>query len=126
MLEESGNIPFLLHALAHRLHDAGVGPLSVEDVATAFVAFMDDRDDSRAVTHLVTRLDPLYGDRATAAEDLLDRIAIANTINISDAGVPGALVNDLIDDHYLIERNRVIRWRHDVLRRIWIHRRRLG
>jgi hypothetical protein len=126
MVEHSGSIPFLVHALAHRLHNADVGPVSTEDVATAFVAFMDDRDDSRAVTHLVTRLDPLYGDRAPTAESLLDRVAIANTINISDAAVPDALVDDLIDDHYLIERDRAIRWRHDVLRRIWMHRRRLG
>jgi hypothetical protein len=126
MVERSGSIPFLVHALAHRLHDADDGPVSTDDVATAFVAFMDDRDDSRAVTHLVTRLDPLYGDRAPAAEQLLDRVAIANTIDISDVAAPDALVDDLIDDHYLIERDGAIRWRHDVLRRIWIHRRRLA
>lgn len=126
MVEHSGRIPFLVHALAHRLHDAGTGPVSAGDVTSAFADFMDDRDDSRAVTHLVTRLDPHYGDRARAAEALLDQIAIDGPINSADLQADADLLDDLIDDHYLVEQNRVVRWRYDVLKKIWIHRRRLG
>jgi hypothetical protein len=126
LLDHSGRIPFLLHALAHRLDDAGRGPVSAADVRDAFTAFLDDRDDSRAMTHLVTRLDPLYGGQARAAERILDRVAIETSVDGDDLGADTELLNDLVDDHYLIERDRTLRWRYEVLRRIWIHRRRLA
>jgi hypothetical protein len=126
MVEHSGRIPFLIHSLAHRLNDADVGPVSAEDVAVAFTQFMDDRDGSRAVTHLVTRLDPLYGKDASAAEALLDRVAKEEEVKVYDLGADDAVLNHLIDDHYLVEEDRAVRWRYDVLRRIWMHRRRLG
>lgn len=122
LVHHSGAVPFLVHALAHRLHDAGTGRVTAEDVLDAFGAFMDDRDDSRAVTHLLTRLDPLYGDRARAAEEILDRAAIEVPLDVGERELP----SDIIDDHYLIERDRTVRWRYDVLRRIWVRRRRLG
>ena len=89
---------------------------------------MGDRDESRAVTHLVTRLDPLYGDRVTAAEALLDRIAMEERVGTADlkSEAGDGLLDDLIDDHYLLERRGVVTWRYEVLRRIWAHRRRLG
>ena len=96
------------------------------DVAGAFVGFMDDRDESRAVTHLLSRLDPLYGDRAGRAEVILDRVAIDVSLDVLDLQADGSLLDDLIDDHYLIEHDRTVRWRYDVLRRIWMHRRRIG
>jgi hypothetical protein len=126
IMEHSGGIPFLVHALAHRLQDVATGPVDVDDVVSAFDDFLDDRDDSRAVTHLLSRLDPLYRDRTASAERVLDQIAIGGPVTASDVDAPIDLVNDLIDDHYLIERRRELRWRYDVLRRIWVHRRRLG
>lgn len=127
MVEDSGAIPFLIHALAHRLEESGSGGVAVEDVAAAFADFMDDRDESRAVTHLVTRLDPLYGGRHEAAEALLDRIAMEQPVATSDlkGDVDPTVLDDLIDDHYLTEAGGVVAWRYDVLRRIWMHRRRL-
>jgi hypothetical protein len=126
LLDHSGCIPFLLHALAHRLNDVGSGPVSASDVGDAFTDFLDDRDDSRAMTHLVTRLDPLYGERAPAAEKILDRIAIEMSVDGNGLGADSGLLNDLVDDHYLIEQNRTLCWRYEVLRRIWVHRRRLA
>lgn len=126
LVQHSGRIPFLIHALAHRLHDAGTGPVTATDVDDAFTAFMDDRDESRAVTHLVTRLDALYGDRTGAAEALLDRAAIEGAVDVGEVDVDKTILDDLIDDHYLIERNRIVSWRYDVLRRVWSHRRRLA
>jgi hypothetical protein len=125
LIKASGAIPFLIHALAHRLYESGSGTVSVEDVETAFVDFVDDRDESRAITHLVTRLDPLYGERARTAEGLLDRVALAGPINELDAGCEVGILDDLCDDHYLFKRSSAVQWRYDVLRRIWIHRRRL-
>ena len=126
LVEHSGAIPYLVHALAHRLHDTGRGSVSVDDVAAAFGDFMDDRDDSRAVTHLLTRLAPFYGDRVMAAEEILDRVAVAGSATTTEIGADGRLLDDLVDDHYLIERGGVLSWRYDVLRRIWMHRQRLG
>jgi hypothetical protein len=126
IVERSGAIPFLIHALAHRLEDAGRGPVQVGHIVAAFTDFMDDRDESRAVTHLVTRLDPLYGDRVTAAEALLDRIAMEERVGTADLKSEVGVLDYLIDDHYLLERRGVVTWRYEVLRRIWAHRRRLG
>ncbi|MDQ3935266.1 MAG: hypothetical protein M3340_11635 [Actinomycetota bacterium] len=125
LVGETGGIPFLLHALAHRLYDAGSGPVAAGDVDRAFTDLMDDRDDSRAVTHLVTRMEPFYGDKAAAAEAILDRVAV-DLATEAAAFDNRRLLDSLIDDHYLVERDRTIRWRYDVLRRIWAHRRRLG
>ena len=119
-------IPFLIHALAHALHDAGTGPVGVGAIADAFEAFMDDRDGSRAVTHLVTRLDPFYGDRTRDAERILDRVAMDVSLDTASLEADGRLLDDLVDDHYLVEHGRTVGWRYDVLRRIWVHRRRLG
>jgi hypothetical protein len=126
LVKDSGRIPFFIHSLAHRLNDADVGPLCADDVSTAFTQFMDDRDGSRAITHLVTRIDLFYGENAPTAKALLDRVAIDGTIGIHDLGADEVLVDHLLDDHYLVEQDRVLRWRYDVLSRIWMHRRRLG
>lgn len=125
LVEHSGAIPHILHALAHRLHDAGSGRASASDVVAAFGDFMDDRDDSRTVTHLLTRLDLFYGDRTAAAKTILDTVARASSIRTSELDADNELLDDLVDDHYLVERNSAMAWRYDVLRRIWVHRRRL-
>lgn len=127
LVDHGGQIPFLLHALAHRLHDAGTGTVSAADVKTAFAGYMDDRDDSRAATHLVTRLDPLYGDDIGEAERLLSQVAVAEgAVDVAGLQVDQSILDRLIDDHYLVQEGGRVRWRYDVLRRIWAHRRRLG
>lgn len=129
LVESSGGIPFLIHALAHRLDDGGTGPVFAKEVADSFVDFVADRDESRAVTHLLTRLDLLYGDQTDAAEAILDRVALEGPSVASDLDAERRLLDSLIDDHYLVERHHAegptVSWRYDVLRRIWIQRRRL-
>ena len=125
LVERSGAIPFLLHALAQSLDEAGTGRVAAGDVAAAFGRFLDDRDSSRAVTHLLTRVDLMYGDDARAAETLLDRVAVEGSTRTADLDADDRLLDALIDDHYLVEQNRTVSWRYDVLRRIWVHRRRL-
>lgn len=126
LVEQGGRIPYVIHALAHGLQDAGTGRVVVGDVARAFVAFMDDRDDSRAVTHLLTRLEPFYGERVDDAKKILDRVATEGSLDTASLQADDEILDDLIDDHYLIERDRTMSWRYDVLRKIWVHRRRLG
>lgn len=123
LVAETDGIPFLIHALAHRLAAFGAGPVSRDDVTKAFRAFIEDRDESRAVTHLLTRLDPLYGETTQTAERILDTIAgehvVASSVFLDERPI---LVN-LIDDHYLVERDMRLSWRYDALRRVWAHRR---
>lgn len=124
LVQHAGAIPFLLHALAHRLDDTGNGPISVEHVGDAFLDFLDERDESKAVTHLLTRLEPHYKERTKAAEALLDDVAMHGPISSPTDDIE--LLDHLIDDHYLVEKRGTVSWRYDVLRRIWMHRRRLS
>ena len=131
LVQHSGCIPFLIHHLAHRLYDAGSGPVSAVEVAGAFTDFVEDRDESRAVTHLLTRLEPLYREHTPLAHAILDAVAVKHRTEVTDLEpndrvLRSKLVDDLVDDHYLIEHAGVVSWRYDVLRRIWVHRRRLA
>lgn len=132
LVESTGGVPFILHKVVSLLHDRGNGRVSPGDAARAFTDFVDDRDESRAVTHLVTRLEPYYGSQAILARKVLDETAsgrhvtadlralLANDEHVDD------VLNDLIDDHYLREVGDTIGWRYEVLRYIWSRRRRLG
>ncbi len=133
MVERSGGIPFLLHQLGHLLGGLGRGPATTADVAAAFDAFVDDRDSSRAITHLLTRLDDYYEERAPEAASILDHVARrgptpARSIlatPASDRATTMSILDDLVDDHYLRESADQLSWRYDVLRRIWIRKQRL-
>ena len=125
LVEHSGAIPFLLHALAQRLDEAGRDAVSPADVADAFERFMNDRDGSRAVTHLLSRVDLLYGPDAASAEKILDRVALEGSTRTRDLDAANRVLDALIDDHYLLENGGSLTWRYGVLRRIWIHRQRL-
>lgn len=133
IVERTGGVPFLLHQVAWLLQVRGTGPVSGSEVAAAFDDFVDDRDESRAVTHLVTRLDPYYGSDAQLATRMLNAVAMKKTVPLPDlledakAGERfNEVLNALIDDHYLIERGMSVSWRYDVLRRIWSRRHRLN
>ena len=84
----------------------GTGPVAASDVADAFIGFMDDRDNSRAVTHLVTRLDP----STASAPERRRRSSTESPSTISLEGrrlrADGTILDDLLDDHYLVERER--------------------
>lgn len=126
----SGGIPFLLHQLAMAM-EQGDGPVEAVEVQQRFDDFIADRDASRAATHLITRLEPYYDDLVDQAEAILDRVALNPGCGLSDLpGEPTALnevLDLLIDDHYLIEdQSGCYQWKYEVLKKIWIHRRRLG
>ena len=56
---------------------------------------------------------------------VLDQIAQVGSARTTGVDADDRLIDLLIDDHYLIEREGFLSWRYDVLRRIWVHRRRL-
>lgn len=135
MVEVTGGIPYLIHYCAHLLRDGTDNPVSTEAVEAAMEGFITDRDQSRAVTHFVTRLEPYYGDEADA-RSVLDYLC---TVGPSDAdAIRGAvpllnqdggmerlrhLMDLLVDDHYLAPQGRSWSWRYPVLATIWAARR---
>lgn len=129
----AGNVPFIIQKVAGLLQHSPeqARQLTRARVEEAFDAFVDDRDESRAVTHLLTRLD-LYYDDVPAVRALLDRVATAPIRysdlreESSDPQILVRLIDSLTDDHYLQVAAGEVRWRYDVLRRIWIRRRRLA
>jgi hypothetical protein len=135
--ELSGGIPWLIHHIAHRL-PAGEGPATRADIVEVFDEFVRDRDASSALTHLVTRLGLYYGDDEQLAEQLLDLVAqsevaipfddLARRLKKSRAEKDRLrTVADLLEgDHYLITQPAGVTWRYDVLRRVWLVRRRLA
>lgn len=135
LVEASGGIPFLLHHLANvlRLQARGIdaGRCTPASVTAAWDAFVNDRDQSKAATHLLTRIGPYYGARAPLAEKVLDIAAESrepiSAVAIKDqvGGDLQQLLDDLVDDHYLSDTPTGLIWRYPVLRQIWITRRRL-
>lgn len=134
LVRECGGIPFLMHKVASLLRVQGSGPVDAEQVSVAFEEFIDDRDESHAVTHLLERLDLNYGDAADRAGRVLDVLAVdgamgrgslAEKVGDDPSGLRGT-VDLLIDDHYLRDHGNELAWRYDVLRRVWVRRRHLG
>jgi hypothetical protein len=130
LVEISDGIPFFLHNLVLLLRDS-YGPCTAASVQTAWASFLADRDQSRAATHLLTRLLDYYGESTAAAEKILDIVAMAAepmpaATLIETVGGGLQLLDGLVDDHYLIDTPRGVGWRYQSLRQIWITRRRLS
>jgi len=140
IVEDTGSIPFLIHHVVHLLGETGDGEMtdvSLDAAAEAWELFLD-RDQSRSMTHLVTRLEDWPKEMRPLARSILDALATAeepmtlDEIAELDAFVRLdrdrllGVIELLIDDHYLADTNPTLSWRYDVLRRIWIRRRRLS
>ena len=130
----TGGIPYLIHKLANLLDNGDQTEIAPPAVEVAFDDFIADRDESRAVTHLLTRLEPNYAEHAPLARAILDMAATSERpIQPSDIATESGGTGDhlntvldwLVDDHYLTERHREFVWRYEVLRTIWRRRRRL-
>ncbi len=131
MADVAGGIPYVIHHVAHRLKGSS-GPIDADEVRAEFVNFARDRDASRAMTHLLSRLD------GKDLHRLLDLFAMHGELGLSDVTklftIAGQAVErdpllemlDLLcDDHYLRRLERGFAWKYDVLRRIWVIRREL-
>ena len=140
MVRSSGGIPYLVHFLANALSDVE-GRCTPAHVRTAWEGFVHDRDRSRAMTHLLTRIDEYYGGNKVLAYRALDLTAVADRPyafsdlvtalhpdGVTEDGfeIARVIVDDLVDDHYLCGPSSALQWRYDVLREIWVVRRRLG
>lgn len=106
------------------------GPCTPASVTVAWDAFVHDRVQSKAATHLLTRIGTYYGARALLAARVLDIVAESpepiSAVAIKDqVGGDHRLLDDLVDDHYLSDTSTGLTWRYTVLRQIWITRRRL-
>lgn len=128
----TGGIPFIMHHVAHLLK-AGSGPVTVDEVRRSFDHFARDRDTSRALTHMLSRLG---GDRRLMR--VLDAVALYGPLNVdelwshvndaidvSDRHELNSLIDSLCDDHYLRREPDRIHWKYDVLRRVWMIRQNL-
>jgi hypothetical protein len=126
MVVTSGGIPYHLHHIANTLRGL-VGACTADSVVMAWDAFVHDRDQSRAFTHLLTRIRDYYGVNEASAFKILDAIArsdgpMSATCFEGDDGI----LDDLVDDHYLLDTPRGLVWRYPVLRDVWMIRRRLA
>ncbi len=136
LVDVTGAIPFLMHKIVALVADRGEPGDAAPRIRAAFSDFMHDRDASRAVTHLVTRLDLFYeGVELAAARQVLNTLALASapvpapelasTLAL-DPDLTRRVLDALADDHYLVDTESGLRWRYDVLRRVWVVRMRLA
>jgi hypothetical protein len=130
---DSGGIPFIAHHLVELL--ARRDEPTADAATEVFEEFVLDRGRSAELTHLLQRLDTYMSkDEAAAAEKILDACAIDGTHafdvlqRAADVDREHALtiLNWLVDDHYLVETGAGFTWRFDVLRKVWVARRRLA
>ncbi|MFT4217312.1 MAG: hypothetical protein QM619_09045 [Micropruina sp.] len=131
-VERTGSIPYLLHKVASLLDDGRSTPVSTAEFDGAFEEFIDDPDEFQSFAHLLTRLEPNYGDDAKLAGEILNgALSVENTWRDvgtlrTDVGEPerfDSVLTNLISDHYLEQRGRRVRWRYPVLQYIWARRR---
>lgn len=133
LADRCGRVPYLMHAVALRLEEAHRGQsIGHDEVHQAFTDYIDDRDDSRPLTHLLERLDTNYGDNTHLAMQILDHLALtdrpvplAELSSTHASARLGVVVDNLVDDHYLHGVDGGLMWRYDVLRYIWVRRQRL-
>ena len=136
MAAVSGGIPWIIHQIAHRLPRSR-GSADAAEIHDVFDAFVRDRDASSSLTHLVTRLQPHYGDDEDLATRALDALALASQpldlealyrgmrLPRKDLSSLRVVIDMLEHDHYLRTTARGIEWRYNVIQTIWTIRRRL-
>jgi len=136
VVDRSGAIPFIIHHVVHRLRSFEQ-QVTTDEVERAFEQFFGDRDASRALTHLLTRIDAYWGDDQKVVRSILDTVAIAGPVTsvdlcervederLEDRDEYLRIMNGLVDDHYIVKDDGCWRWRYDVLRLVWIRRREL-
>lgn len=127
-----GGIPFLMHHVAHRLKENS-GSVSQADVDAAFIDYAGDPDESRAMTHMLTRLgndrvlkrvlDYLATNGPCSLVEITDHVESNDQLDRDDCL---EIMGLLRDDHYVSHTAGKWGWKYDVLRRIWMIRRDLA
>ena len=94
-----------------------------------FEAWIDDRDESKDVTHFLTRIEDYYGGDSALAHRILRTVLAAGSIardelpaKVGASDHLDQVVEDLISDHYLIKKGTDLTWRYPVIRHIYARR----
>ena len=134
LVERTGGIPYLIQKLASLMQFPpqgfpSQGTITAQLVDEIFDAWIDDRDESKDVTHFLTRVEDYYGTDAPLAHTVLTTVLLAGTIQRTDlfarVGAPDRaqqVVEDLISDHYLLAVGPNLTWRYPVIRYIYARR----
>lgn len=131
----TGGIPFLMHKITSLMQDSGAKVADVDCLGSTYTSFVQDRDSSAAMSHVLTRMEDYYGTLLPAARSILDETAMKNSESTSaselvqfangDFEQLNLALNLLVQDHYLLESEEGVRWRYAALQDIWRRRRRL-
>lgn len=137
LVDRSGRIPFLAHAIANQLHIDGPEPVTATAVHDAFRQYVNNYSSSFAATHFLARIEQYYGDDAVLANQILDHLAPTDALtfdqlrtqladNITNRDQLLRVLDLLKLDHYLHKTlTGDIEWRYSILGEIW-HLRRPG
>lgn len=124
LIEVSGGIPFLLHAVAAKLGHQHGNVVKPSDVRECFEDLIDSPEDLNWFKHNRGRITRNYGTRARIANEILRKtLSETNMWVTTDSLVPddkaADTLEDLINDHYLERRGLSVRWRYPALQYIW-------
>jgi len=136
LVQVTDAIPYLIQALCDQARWKNgrptTDPITPADVSALFETFLADRDLSHAVSHFVTRIEVVYDKPdAKLAHKILAWAAEDPPGPRALTGLPdtvrkdprfAAVLHNLIDDHYLVQRGHAVTWRYEVIRAIYRHR----
>lgn len=130
LIEVSGGIPFLLHAVAAKLGHQHGNVVKPSDVRECFEDLIDSPEDLNWFKHNRGRITRDYGTRARIANEILRKtLSETNMWVTTDSLVPddkaADTLEDLINDHYLERRGLSVRWRYPALQYIWARKMRV-
>lgn len=130
LIEVSGGIPFLLHAVAAKLGHQHGNVVKPSDVRECFEDLIDSPEDLNWFKHNRGRITRNYGTRARIANEILRKtLSETNMWVTTDSLVPddkaADTLEDLINDHYLERRGLSVRWRYPALQYIWARKMRV-
>jgi len=134
MVENTGGVPYLIQKLASAIQFPSIdipkqGSITQTIIDEVFEAWIDDRDESRDVTHFLTRVEDYYGEDSPLAHHILRAVLHAGTMQRAE--LPGSvrasehldqIIEDLIADHYLVAHGPDLTWRYPVIRHIYARR----
>lgn len=130
LIEVSGGIPFLLHAVAAKLGHQHGNVVKPSDVRECFEDLIDSPEDLNWFKHNRGRITRNYGTRAHIANEILRKtLSETNMWVTTDSLVPddkaADTLEDLINDHYLERRGLSVRWRYPAFQYIWARKMRV-
>lgn len=130
LIEVSGGIPFLLHAVAAKLGHQHGNVVKPSDVRECFEDLIDSPEDLNWFKHNRGRITRNYGTRARIANEILRKtLSETNMWVTTDSLVPddkaADTLEDLINDHYLERRGLSVRWRYPAFQYIWARKMRV-